>query len=87
MVYCSLKNFLGGQIHEILTQEIIPSLMAGWSADKIWARLEILKVCCKSKYSIFRFVLPQIINITNLIMASNEATRASVYIEIFQMEE
>ena len=33
-----------------------PSLMAGWLADKIWARLEILKACCRSKYSIFRFV-------------------------------
>ena len=25
-------------------------------ADEIWARLDILKVCCRSKYSIFRFV-------------------------------
>ena len=33
-----------------------PGLMAGSLADKIWARLEILKVCSRSKYSIFRFV-------------------------------
>ena len=25
-------------------------------ADEIWARLEILKACCRSTYSIFRFV-------------------------------
>ena len=25
-------------------------------ADKIWARLEILKACCRSKYMIFCFV-------------------------------
>ena len=31
-------------------------LMAGWLADEIWARLEILKTCCRLKYSIFRFV-------------------------------
>ena len=31
-----------------------PSLTAGWLADEIWARLEILKACCRSKY--FRFV-------------------------------
>ena len=30
--------------------------LAGWLADEIWARLEILKACCRSKYSIFRFV-------------------------------
>ena len=29
---------------------------AGSPADKILARLEILKVCCTSKYSIFHFV-------------------------------
>ena len=29
---------------------------AGWLADKIWAWLEILKVCCRSKNLIFRFV-------------------------------
>ena len=41
-----------------------PGLMAGRQsvhpsshpADKIWARLEILKACRTSKYSIFRFV-------------------------------
>ena len=33
-----------------------PSLMAGWPADEIWVRLEILKACCRSKNSIFRFV-------------------------------
>ena len=37
-----------------------PGLMAGWPsvhlADKIWVRLEILKACCRLKYSIFRFV-------------------------------
>ena len=33
-----------------------PGLMAGWLADEIWARLEILKACCRSKNSIFRFV-------------------------------
>ena len=31
-------------------------LTAGWQADEIWARLEILKACCRSKNSIFRFV-------------------------------
>ena len=39
-------------------------LMAGWPsvrlavclADEIWARLEILKACYRSKYSIFHFV-------------------------------
>ena len=25
-------------------------------ADKIWARLDILKACCRSKYSIFHFI-------------------------------
>ena len=29
--------------------------LAGWLADKIWVRLEILKTCCRSKYSIFHF--------------------------------
>ena len=33
-----------------------PGLTAGWQAGEIWARLEILKVCRTSKYSIFRFV-------------------------------
>ena len=33
-----------------------PGLMAGWQADEIWAKLEILKACCRSKYSILRFV-------------------------------
>ena len=33
-----------------------PGLTAGWLADEIWARLQILKACCSSKYSIFRFV-------------------------------
>ena len=33
-----------------------PGLTAGWQADKIWARLEILKACCRLKNSIFRFV-------------------------------
>ena len=41
-----------------------PGLMAGWlagwpsvrPADEIWTRLEILKACCRSKYSIFCFV-------------------------------
>ena len=33
-----------------------PRLMAGRLADKIWARLEIIKACCRLKYSIFRFV-------------------------------
>ena len=28
---------------------------AGWQANKIWARLEILKACGRSKNSIFRF--------------------------------
>ena len=32
------------------------SRLAGKLADKIWARFETLKVCCRSKYSIFRFV-------------------------------
>ena len=30
--------------------------LAGRLADEIWARLEILKACCRSEYSIFRFV-------------------------------
>ena len=30
-----------------------PGFMAGWL--EIYARLEILKGCCRSKYSIFRF--------------------------------
>ena len=29
---------------------------SGSMADKIWARLEILKACSRSKYSIFCFV-------------------------------
>ena len=33
-----------------------PGLTAGWLADEIWARLEILKAYCRWKYSIFRFV-------------------------------
>ena len=33
-----------------------PGLMAGWLADEIWARLEILKAFCRSKYLIFYFV-------------------------------
>ena len=37
-----------------------PGLTANWLAgrlaDEIWARLEILKACCRSKNSIFRFV-------------------------------
>ena len=31
-------------------------LTAGRLADEIWTRLEILKACCRSKYSILRFV-------------------------------
>ena len=31
-------------------------LTAGWLADEIWARLEILKAYCRLKYSIFQFV-------------------------------
>ena len=30
--------------------------LTGWLADEIWVRLEILKACCRSKYSIFCFV-------------------------------
>ena len=37
-----------------------PELTAGRQADsqanEIWARLDILKACCRSKFSIFRFV-------------------------------
>ena len=33
-----------------------PGLTAGRLADEIWARLEILKACCRSKNSIFCFV-------------------------------
>ena len=37
-----------------------PGLTVGWLAvhlaDEIWAMLEILKACCRSKDSIFRFV-------------------------------
>ena len=29
---------------------------AGWLTDEIWARLEVLKACCRSKYLIFHFV-------------------------------
>ena len=31
-------------------------LTAGWLADEIRARLEVLKASCRSKYLIFRFV-------------------------------
>ena len=34
----------------------VPSLTAGSLADEIRARLEILKACFRSKYSIFCFV-------------------------------
>ena len=30
-----------------------PGLTAGWLADEIWARLEILNACYRLKYSIF----------------------------------
>ena len=30
--------------------------LAGWLADEIWARLEILKACCRSKNLILHFV-------------------------------
>ena len=33
-----------------------PGLAAGWLADEIWARLEILNACCRLKYSIFCFL-------------------------------
>ena len=33
-----------------------PGFIAGWLAGEIWARLEILKACCRLKYSIFHFV-------------------------------
>ena len=33
-----------------------PGLTAGSQADKICARLDTLKACCRSKYSIFCFV-------------------------------
>ena len=33
-----------------------PGLTAGRLADEIWARLEILKACFRSKNSIFRLV-------------------------------
>ena len=37
-----------------------PGLTAGWQssrqAEEFWARLEILKACCRLKYSIFCFV-------------------------------
>ena len=29
-----------------------PGLTAGWLADEIWARFEILKACCRLKNSI-----------------------------------
>ena len=32
------------------------SRQTGSPADKIWARLEVLKACCKLKYSIIRFL-------------------------------
>ena len=32
------------------------SLTAGWVADEIWSRLEILKAFCRLEYSIFCFV-------------------------------
>ena len=30
--------------------------LAGYQIDKIQVRFKILKVCCKSKYSIFHFI-------------------------------
>ena len=39
-----------------------PGLKAGRQADKIWARLEISKAYCRSKYSIFRFFLAKVLH-------------------------
>ena len=45
-----------------------PGLTAGRQADDIWAMLDILKACCKSKYSIFRFVQPMYCIISSFLM-------------------
>ena len=45
-----------------------PGLTAGWLADKIWARLEILKACCRSKYLIFCFVQPRYYIVSTTLM-------------------
>ena len=39
-----------------LTAGWLAGRQAGWLADKIWARLEILNACCRLKYSIFCFL-------------------------------
>ena len=44
-----------GELH-IVEPGLTAGRQAGSLADEIWARLEILKACSRSKYSIFRFV-------------------------------
>ena len=52
-LYITCEKFEGLHLVEL-------GLTAGWlavrPADEIWVRLEILKACCRSKYSIFHFV-------------------------------
>ena len=59
-----IKRFVDAtQLYTYITWEksgglhlVDQGLMAGWLADEIWVRLEILKACCGSKYLIFRLV-------------------------------
>ena len=48
-IYTTCENFEGLHLAE-------PDLTAGWLINEVWARLEILKACCKSKYLIFCIV-------------------------------
>jgi len=38
---------------------LIEGWLVGRQADEIYLNFEMFKVCCKSKYSIFYFVLPR----------------------------
>ena len=49
--------------------------MVGRQANEIWARLEILKACCRLKYSIFRFVQPRYGIFSATLMLSNALFR------------
>ena len=49
-----LNDFTSCHKTRLLKLNLLPLMYR--LADKIWARLEILKACCRSKYSIFRFV-------------------------------
>ena len=52
------KNLSDATVHNLWIWRPAPSRTQSYGrlADEIWARLEILKACCRSKYSIFRFV-------------------------------